>query len=127
MRIHLLVIAALAIAGPASAQSIKKVGSEVHNALKTTGRQVKEAAGEVGSATHSTLKKAGSDSKAELRRHGVKRVGGDVGKAAIAASNSGKKVGRSAKSGLKSASTTAHHDLSKAGKAVKDSIKQEER
>lgn len=127
MRIHQLVaIAALVIAAPvvAGAQSIKKVGAEVHHALKETGNAVKESAGDVGAATHRTLKKAGRDSKAELKRTtGVKRVGGDVGKAANQVSKSGKKLGRSAKKEVKSTSSAAHRDLTKTGKEAKEVIK----
>lgn len=127
MRIHQLVaIAALVIAAPvaAGAQSIKKIGAEVHHTLKKSGNTVKESAGEVGAATHRTLKKAGRDSKAELKRTtGLKPIGGDVGKAAHKVSKSGKKVGRSAKKEIKSTSSAAHRDLTKSGKEAKAAIK----
>ena len=123
MRIHhFLFIAGLsaAIAMPAHAQSLKKVGSEVHHALKTAGNDVKSAAGEVASSAHHTLKKAGNDTKAESAKvTGVHRVGGDVGKVANDVSRSGKLVGRSAKSELKTSSAKTHHALKKTGNKAK--------
>ena len=93
MRIHHWLVAAAfgaLVAAPASAQSIKKVGSSVHHALKKTGNEIKETGGEVGSATHQTLAKAGNDTKNELKRTtGGVKVGGDVGKAANAVSRTG--------------------------------------
>jgi Flp pilus assembly pilin Flp len=127
MRIHqLVVIAALVSVAPvaAGAQSIKKVGAEVHHTLKKTGNVVKESACQVGAATHRTLKKAGRDSKAELKRTtGAKPIGGDVGKAARQVSKSGKKFGRSAKKEVKSTSSAAHRDLTKTGTEAKQVIK----
>jgi len=129
MRIHhFLMIAGLsvAVAVPARAQSLQKVGSEVHHALKTAGNDVKTAAGEVAGSTHQTLKKAGNDTKAEAAKvTGVHRVGGDVGKVANNVSRSGKQVGRTAKHDLKKTSATAHHSLKKSGnkaKAKADSV-----
>jgi len=127
MRIHhWLVVAAASIvlAAPATAQSLKKVGANVHRVLKKTGRDVKEAGGEVGSATHKTLQKAGNDSKNELKRTtGGVKIRGDVGKAANGVSKSSKKVGRSAKKGLKSSSSKAHQELTKTGKDAKEAVK----
>ena len=119
---HFLIIAGLsaAIAMPAHAQSVQKVGSEVHHALKTAGNDVKTAAGEVASSTHHTLQKAGNDTKAEAAKvTGVHRVGGDVGKVANNVSRSGKQVGRTAKHDLKKTSASAHHSLKKTGKKAK--------
>ena len=127
MRIHhLLVVAAasFAIAMPASAQSLKKVGAKVHHALKKTGNEIKEAGGEVGSATHHTLKKAGNDTKSELKRTtGGVKIGGDVGKAANSVSRSGKKVARGTKKSVKKSSSQAHNELTKTGKDAKEVVK----
>jgi hypothetical protein len=112
------------LAAPANAQSIKKVGSNVHKTLQKAGNDVKEAGGEVGSATHKTLKKAGRDVKAEVKREtGAKPIGGDVGKAARQASNTGKKTGRHAKKDLKHASSATHKELTEAGKGAKETVK----
>jgi hypothetical protein len=127
MRIHqLLVVAAVSVAfaTPASAQSIKKVGAQVHHALKKTGNEIKEVGGEVGSATHRTLKKAGNDTKNELKRTtGGVKIRGDVGKAANNVSKTGKKVGRAAKKDVKKSSSQAHHELTKTGKDAKEAVK----
>lgn len=124
MRIHhFLMIAGLsvAIALPAHAQSgVKKVGSDVHHALKTAGNDVKSAAGDVASSTHHALKKAGNATKAESAKvTGVHRVGGDVGKVANDVSRSGKQVGRTAKHDLKTSSAKVHHRLKKTGNKAK--------
>ena len=128
MRIqHIFTAAALAAfaAAPAGAQSVKKVGSEVHHALKKTGREIKEVGGEVGSATHKTLSKAGKDTKDELKRStgGGVKIGGDVGKVARNVSKESKRVGRKSKKALKSGSSATHKDLTKAGKEAKETVK----
>src|SRR5581483_5706478 len=100
------------LAAPAGAQSIKKVGDDIHHVLKKAGNTVKEDAGDVGSAAHQTLTKAGNDTKAQLAKTtGVHTVGGDVGKAAQSVSHASKKAGRSAKSQLKKTSSAAHDSL----------------
>jgi len=127
MRIHhLLVVAAasVALAMPAGAQSLKKVGSKVHHALQKTGKEIKEVGGEVGSATHKTLTKAGRDTKNELKRTtGGVKIGGDVGKAARNVSKASKKAGRSAKKEVKTSSSKAHNELTKTGKDAKEVVK----
>lgn len=120
-----LLSAALAVpAASAAAQTIKKVGAEVHHALKTAGNDAKADAKAVGSATHHTLKTAGNDTKAELARTtGVHRVGGTVGETAEDVSRAGKHVGRSAKHSVKKSSSAAHHTLKHEGKEAKAQIK----
>jgi hypothetical protein len=115
---------AIAVATPAHAQTIKKVGSNVHKTLQKAGNDVKEVGGEVGSATHKTLKKAGRDAKAQVKRStGAKPIGGDVGKTARSVSHTSKKTGRSAKKSVKKTSSAAHDSLTKAGKSAKEAVK----
>ena len=113
-----------ALAVPAHAQSIKKVGDEVHHTLKSAGNAVKEDAKDVGSATHRTLQKAGNGTKTELgKATGVHKVGGTVGAAAQDVSRAGKSVGRTAKHSVKKSSSAAHRDLKKTGNETKAAIK----
>lgn len=127
MRIyHLLAIAGLsaALAAPVHAQSIKKVGADVHHALKKAGNTVKQDAGEVGAAAHHTLQKAGNDTKtAAGNATGIHKVGGSVGQAAQAVSHTSKKASRKAKKTLKKTSSAAHDSLTKAGKNAKSAVK----
>jgi hypothetical protein len=127
MRIHLLIaIAGLsaALAAPATAQSIKSVGADIHHTLKSAGNGVKEGAKDVGSATHHTLKRAGNGTKKELGdATGIHKVGGSVGQAAQGVSHAGKKVARSAKHSVKKHKAQAHADLTKTGKDTKAAIK----
>jgi uncharacterized protein YoxC len=124
---HWLVAAAfgaLVVAAPASAQSLKKVGSSVHQTLKKTGNEIKEVGGDVGSATHKTLAKAGKDTKNELKRTtGGVKVGGEVGKAARNVSKASKKAGRHAKKSVKKTSSAAHNELTETGKSAKEAVK----
>ena len=130
MRFHQLTIVGLlsaALAVPvasAKAQSIKKVGDDVHHVLKTAGNDAKADAKAVGSATHHTLKTAGNDTKAELgHATGIHKVGGTVGEAAGEVSNTGKHLGRSAKHTLKKKSSKAHRTLKRDGNDAKAQIK----
>ncbi|HEY5060542.1 MAG TPA: hypothetical protein VII52_03350, partial [Gemmatimonadaceae bacterium] len=85
MRIHhLIAIAGLSaiLAAPATAQTIKKVGDDIHNTLKKAGNETKAGAKEVGDATHNALKKAGNGTKTTLgKATGVHKIGGSVGAA----------------------------------------------
>jgi gas vesicle protein len=127
MRIHhALTIVGLSalLAAPASAQSIKKIGDETHHVLKKTGKAVKQTAKDAGSATHNALTKAGNKTKevgGEVT--GIHKVGGDVGKAARKVSHTGKKVGAKAKHTVQDAKSSAHSDLTKAGKDAKETVK----
>jgi hypothetical protein len=127
MRIHkLLAAAALSalFAIPAHAQSIKKVGAEIHHELKKAGNGIKEGAKDAGSATHNALTKAGNGTKKTLGdATGVHTVGGDVGKIAHKVSHTGKKYGAKAKHGVKHTAAQAHDSLTKAGKDAKATVK----
>ena len=127
MRIHKLAMVGLlsaAFALPASAQTIKKIGSDIHHTLQTAGKDVKEGAKDVGGATHHELKKAGNGTKTTLgNATGIHKVGGSVGKAARSVSRGGKHVARSAKHSLKTTKAAAHADLTKDGKDTKAEIK----
>lgn len=127
MRIHkLLAAAALSalFAIPAHAQSIKKVGSEIHHELKKAGNGIKQGAKDAGSATHHELTKAGNGTKKTLgNATGIHKVGGDVGKAAHKVSHGEKKVARQAKHSLKTNKAKAHGDLTKTGKDAKATVK----
>jgi len=127
MRFHkLLAAAALSalFAMPAHAQSIKKVGAEIHHDLKSAGNGIKQGAKDVGSSAHHELKKAGNRTKTTLgNATGVHEVGGDVGKMAKKVSHGEKKVARSAKHSLKKHKAKAHADLTKSGKDAKATIK----
>jgi len=115
------------LAAPASAQSIKKVGDETHHVLKKTGNAVKKGAKDAGSATHNELTKAGNATKTELgNATGIHKVGGDVGKAAKSVSGTSKKLGAKAKHGVKHEASTAHGELTKAGKDAKATVKNPE-
>lgn len=127
MRIHhLIAIAGLSVvlAAPATAQTIKKVGDDIHNTLKKAGNETKAGAKDVGDATHNALKKAGNGTKTTLgNATGVHKVGGSVGAAAGEVSRAGKSVGRSAKHTVKKSSNAAHKDLKKEGREAKAQIK----
>lgn len=127
MRIHkLLATVALGalFAVPAHAQTIKKIGAEVHHDLKTAGNDIKGAAKDAGSATHHTLKKAGNETKETLgNATGIHKVGGDVGKVARKVSHGEKKMARHAKHSLKRDKAEAHGDLTREGKDAKATIK----
>jgi len=127
MRFHKLLAAAALSAlfvMPAHAQSIKKIGAEVHHDLKSAGNGIKQGAKDVGSATHHELKKAGNGTKKTLgNATGVHEVGGDVGKVAKKVSHGEKKIARGAKHSLKKNKAKAHADLTKSGKDAKATIK----
>jgi hypothetical protein len=130
MRIHHLTIIGLLRAAlaaplaPAAAQSIQKVGADIHHTLKKAGNEAKADAKDVGSAAHHTLKTAGNDTKTTLgNATGIHKVGGDVGKAAQTVSRTGKRVGRSAKHTVKRSTSMAHDSLTKAGKNAKAAVK----
>jgi hypothetical protein len=111
-------------ASTAQAQSIKKVGADVHHTLKKAGNDVKAAAGDVGSAAHHTLTKAGNETKTEAGDvTGIHKVGGTVGATARKVSHGGKKIARGAKHQLKTSKAKAHGDLTKAGKDAKADVK----
>ena len=122
---HLIAIAGLSavLTAPAAAQSIKKVGDDIHHTLKGAGNAVKGGAKDVGDATHRTLQKAGNDTKGGLARTtGIHKVGGSVGAAAEDVSRAGKHVGRSAKRSVKKGSNSAHGELKETGREVKAKI-----
>ena len=127
MRIHYLIAVAglsAVLAVPAAAQTIKKVGDDIHHTLKKAGNGIKEGAKDVGDATHRTLKKAGNDTKGELgRTTGIHRVGGSVGEAAEDVSNTSKHIGRRAKHSLKRHSSRAHRHLKREGRKAKAELK----
>ncbi len=123
---HLLAVGALSamLAVPAHAQSVKKVGADVHHTLKKAGNDVKAAAKDAGAAAHHTLKKAGNATKDEAGEvTGVHKVGGTVGKTARDVSHAGKKTARSARHSLKKTKAAAHDSLTKAGKSAKAEVK----
>lgn len=113
------------LAVPAGAQStVKKIGDATHHVLKSTGRAVKKGAKDVGGATHHQLKKAGNGTKKVLgNATGIHKIGGDVGKAANGVSHASKKIGRTAKAGVKDEKSEAHADLTRAGKDAKADAK----
>ncbi|HEY4132292.1 MAG TPA: hypothetical protein VGM50_16905 [Gemmatimonadaceae bacterium] len=130
MRIkYLMALAGLSVALAAPmqsvhAQSIKKIGDKAHHELKKAGNAVKESAGEVSSKTHNELTKAGNATKTEAGKvTGIHKIGGDVGKGARKISHASKKAGRSAKKDLHKSTSSAHNDLTKAGKKTKAAIK----
>ena len=130
MRFHQLTIIGLvsaALALPAAAvkaQTIKKVGDDVHHVLKTAGNDAKADAKAVGSATHHTLKSAGNSTKTELgHATGIHKVGGTVGEAAGEVSSAGKHLGRTAKHTVKKKSSKAHRVLKREGKDAKAQLK----
>jgi hypothetical protein len=89
-------------AGKDTKAEVKRDADKAHGALKTTGNETKTAA---GNAT------------------GIHKIGGDVGAAAESVSRASKKTGAAAKSELKEGSSKAHAQLTKAGKAAKDTTK----
>jgi hypothetical protein len=113
------------LAAPAHAQSeVKKAADATHHVLKKTGKAIKQGAKDAGSATHQALTKAGNKTKevgGEVT--GIHKVGGDVGKAAKAVSHTGKKLGAKAKHTVQHAKSSAHSDLTKAGKDAKAAVK----
>ena len=127
MRIHhLIALAGLSavLAAPAGAQSIKKVGDDIHHTLKSAGNGIKGGAKHVGDATHRTLKKAGNDTKGELARTtGIHKVGGSVGEAAEDVSRTSKHIGRRGKRSLKRNSNKAHRELKEEGRDAKKGLK----
>jgi hypothetical protein len=130
MRIHHLTIIGLLSAAlaaplaPAAAQSIQKVGADIHHTLKKAGNEAKADAKDVGSAAHHTLKTAGNDTKTDLgNATGIHKVGGTVGQAAGDVSRTGKHIGRTAKHSVKKSSSTAHHQLKREGNDAKAQIK----
>jgi hypothetical protein len=125
---HFFIIAGLAaaLAAPAGAQTIKKVGDDVHHVLKKAGTTVKEDAGEVGSATHHVLQKAGNGTKTALgNATGIHKVGGTVGTAAQDVSHASKTIGRSSKATVKKGASVAHNKLTRAGNKAKAEVKPE--
>jgi hypothetical protein len=123
---RLLAVAGLgaALAAPAHAQTIKKIGDGVHHTLKSAGNAVKGGAKDVGDATHNELKKAGNGTKTTLgNATGIHKVGGTVGAAAQDVSHAGKKVARKTKHKVKKSSSAAHRDLQKTGNDAKAEIK----
>lgn len=130
MRFHQLTmigLLGLVLAVPAAsakAQTIKKVGADVHHVLKKAGNDVKADAKAAGAATHHELKKAGNGTKTELgNATGIHKVGGTVGEAAGEVSSTGKHIGRSAKHTIKKKSSKAHRKLKREGNEAKAQIK----
>ena len=113
------------LAAPAHGQSdVKKAADKTHHVLKKTGNAVKQGVKDAGSSAHHELTKAGNKTKAVSGEvTGIHKVGGDVGKAAKAVSHTSKKVGAKAKHTLKHAKSSAHSDLTKAGKDAKAAVK----
>lgn len=103
---------------------VNKVAHDVSATVKKAGRDTKAEVKRDASKSHEALTKAGNDTKSTLGdATGIHKVGGDVGKAANTVSSESKKVGRSAKGDLKAGSSEAHDQLTKAGKAIKDTTK----
>ena len=103
---------------------LNKVAHDVSSTVKKAGRDTKAEVKRDASKTHEELTTAGNDTKTTLgNATGVHKVGGDVGKAAKAVSGASKQAGAEAKHTVKDAKAKAHGDLTKAGKAAKDSVK----
>jgi hypothetical protein len=103
---------------------VSKVAHDVSSTVKKAGRDTKAEVKRDASKSHDELTKAGNGTKTTLGdATGIHKVGGDVGKAADAVSSESKKAGRSAKGELKKGTSEAHDQLTKAGKAVKDTTK----
>jgi hypothetical protein len=103
---------------------LNKIAHDVSKTAKKAGQDTKAEVHRDASKTHETLQKAGNDTKtATGNATGIHKVGGDVGKAAKAVSTTSKNTGRKAKSAVKKTSSAAHQDLTKAGKAAKDTLK----
>jgi len=126
-------MAALSVAGVAmfapmsTAQAqggLNKVAHDVSKTMKKAGRDTKAEVKRDASKTHSALTKAGNDTKTAAGEvTGIHKVGGDVGKAAKKVSGVSKKTGAKAKHTVKHAKAAAHADLTKTGKAIKDTVK----
>jgi hypothetical protein len=121
-----------ALAAPLRAQDttgkkpggLNKIAHDVSKTAKKAGQDTKAEVHRDAGKTHQVLKKAGNDTKTETGNvTGIHKVGGDVGKAAKGVSNASKNTGRAAKKDVKAVSSAAHSDLTKAGKAAKDSVK----
>lgn len=145
MRIGMILATAVvlgAIGVPLKAQDtttkpggLNKVAHNVSKTMKKAGRDTKAEVHRDASKTHHTLTKAGNDTKAELKRTtGVTTKSpssnhkpGGVNKLARDVSHTSKTVGAKTKHTVKHAASSAHQDLTKAGKnakeAVKDSVK----
>jgi hypothetical protein len=135
MRIHTMVVAAViagALAAPLHAQDttakkpggVNKVAHAVSSTVKKAGRDTKAEVKRDASKSHDALTTAGNDTKTTLgKATGIHKVGGDVGAAAESVSSASKKAGRGAKKDLKKSTSEAHSELTKTGKAIKDSTK----
>ncbi|MDB4877787.1 MAG: hypothetical protein JWM41_4233 [Gemmatimonadetes bacterium] len=103
---------------------LNKIARDVSKTAKKAGQDTKAEVHRDASKTHQVLQKAGNDTKtATGNATGIHKVGGDVGKAAQAVSTTSKTTGRKAKKAVKKTSSAAHNDLTKMGKAAKDSVK----
>jgi len=103
---------------------LNKVAHDISKTMKKAGRDTKAEVKRDASKTHQALTKAGNDTKTAAGEvTGIHKVGGDVGKAAKKVSGVSKKTGAKAKHTVKHAKAAAHADLTKAGKAAKDSVK----
>ncbi len=135
MKIRYVVVAMLAagaLSAPLHAQDttakkpggLNKVAHDVSATAKKAGRDTKAEVHRDASKTHNALTKAGNDTKtAAGNATGIHKIGGSVGEAAKAVSSTSKKAGRSAKAGVKKATSSAHDSLSSLGKGVKAEVK----
>ena len=103
---------------------LNKVAHDVSKTMKKAGRDTKAEVKRDASKAHEALTKAGNATKTEAGEvTGIHKVGGDVGKAAKKVSGASKRTGAKAKHTVKHAKAAAHADLTKTGKAIKDTIK----
>lgn len=145
MRIRTILAAAVvfgAIAMPLRAQDtaskpggLNKIARNVSKTMKKAGRDTKAEVHRDASKAHQGLTKAGNDTKAVLKRTtGVttktpdaNHKPGGLNKLARNVSHKSKTAGAKAKHAVKHSASTAHQDLTKAGKhakeVVKDSVK----
>jgi hypothetical protein len=137
MKIRIYYLAAVALAAgaftaPLHAQDttgkkpggLNKVAHDVSKTAKKAGRDTKAEVHRDASTAHQDLRKAGNETKTVAgNATGIHKVGGSVGAAAQDVSHAGKEAGAKTKHALKSTAADAHGDLTKAGKAVKDTIK----
>ena len=127
-----MLAAGVLVAAPLRAQDttgkkpggLNKVAHDVSKTAKKAGQDTKAEVHRDATKTHQALKTAGNQTKtATGNATGIHKIGGDVGKAGKAVSNASKSTARAAKSGVKKTSSAAHKDLTKMGKAAKDSLK----
>jgi hypothetical protein len=103
---------------------LNKIAHDVSKTAKKAGQDTKAEVHRDAAKTHDALQTAGNETKtAAGNATGIHKVGGDVGKAAQAVSRTGKSAGATVKHSVKKTSSAAHNDLTKMGKAAKDTLK----